>query len=288
MKTLKKLLVILVILAAVTVIYKIIDPIDRIRLSNYNSKNIYVYNMTDDQEILGINENQRIYPASLTKIMTTNVALDAIGDLSGKVRVDIDSYRQLIKNNSSMAGFYGGETVTYRDLLYGTILESGGECAETLALNLGESREDFVDKMNRKAKEIGLKNTKFKNPTGLDEKEQYTTAKDMAILTKSSLEDGDFRAIFTKEKYTSTKTIDHPQGVNMRSTVLRKLDNENFGEFAIIGGKSGTTEEAGRCWATLAVKNEKEYIIIVMGAPMDDTNSEEGQIIDTIKILSEI
>lgn len=74
----------------------------------------------------------------------------------------------------------------------------------------------------------------------------------------------------------------------MNSTVLKKLNANKSERFKIIGGKSGTTNEAGRCWATLAVKGEKEYIVIVMGAPMDNKDGEEGQITDTIKILGEI
>lgn len=133
--------------------------------------------------------------------MTVTVALDDIDNLSDIVSIDVDSYRELINENSSMAGFYGGETVSYRDLLYGTILESGGECAETLAVNLGGDRKSFVDRMNDKARQIGLKNTNFKNPTGLDEKNQYSTAKDICMLIKNSLKDGNFRAIFTKGVY---------------------------------------------------------------------------------------
>lgn len=287
MKIIKKCLLIIVIFIALIIINNFVNPIDIIRLSNYNSKCIYVYNITDDKEILGINENKRLFPASLTKIMTVTVALDYINNLSDIVSIDVDSYRELINENSSMAGFYGGETVTYRDLLYGAILESGGECAETLAVSLGIDRKSFVDKMNDKARQIGLENTNFKNPTGLDEKNQYSTAKDICMLIKSSLKDGNFRAIFTKEKYTSSRTKNHPNGVNMHSTVLRKLNRKNLEKFTIIGGKSGTTKKAGRCWVTLAVKNKKEYIVVVMGAAIDNKNREEGQIIDTIKIMNE-
>lgn len=288
MKRSKKILSIIVVIMAIIFIKKNVNPIDNIRLSNYNSKSIYVYNITDDKEVLGINENKRLYPASLTKLMTVTVALDDIDNLSDIVSIDVDSYRELINENSSMAGFYGGETVSYRDLLYGTILESGGECAETLAVNLGGDRKSFVDRMNDKARQIGLKNTNFKNPTGLDEKNQYSTAKDICMLIKNSLKDGNFRAIFTKGEYISSKTENHPNGVYMQSTVLKKLKDKNLENFTIIGGKSGTTDNAGRCWATLAVKDNKEYIVVVMGAPMENKDGEEGQIIDTIKILSEI
>ena len=284
MKIVKKIVFLLIIL----VIIGYINPIDMIRILNYNSKSIYVYNVTDDKEVLGINENKKMPPASLTKIMTVNVALEKISDISEKTRVDFESYRELRKSNSSMAGFYGGEIVTYRDLLYGTILESGGECAETLALSIDNDREAFIRKMNVKASDIGLKNSRFQNPTGLDERNQYSTAKDIGRLLNQSLKDENFRAIFTRRSYISSRTNEHPSGIKMNSTVLKKLNANKSEKFKIIGGKSGTTNEAGRCWATLAVKVEKEYIVIVMGAPMDNKDGEEGQITDTIKILGEI
>lgn len=284
MKIVKKIVFLLIIL----VIIGYINPIDMIRILNYNSKSIYVYNVTDDKEVLGINENKKMPPASLTKIMTVNVALEKISDISEKTRVDFESYRELRKSNSSMAGFYGGEIVTYRDLLYGTILESGGECAETLALSIDNDREAFIRKMNVKASDIGLKNSRFQNPTGLDERNQYSTAKDIGRLLNQSLKDENFRAIFTRRSYISSRTNEHPSGIKMNSTVLKKLNANKSEKFKIIGGKSGTTNEAGRCWATLAVKVEKEYIVIVMGAPMDNKDGEEGQIADTIKILGEI
>lgn len=284
MKIIKKIVFPLIIL----VIIGYINPIDMIRILNYNSKSIYVYNVTDDKEVLGINENKKMPPASLTKIMTVNIALEKISDISKKTRVDFESYRELRKSNSSMAGFYGGEIVTYRDLLYGTILESGGECAETLALSIDNDRGAFIRKMNVKASDIGLKNSRFQNPTGLDERNQYSTAKDIGRLLNESLKDENFRAILTRRRYTSSRTNEHPSGINMNSTVLKKLNANKSERFKIIGGKSGTTNEAGRCWATLAVKGEKEYIVIVMGAPMDNKDGEEGQITDTIKILGEI
>lgn len=284
MKIVKKIVFLLIIL----VIIGYINPIDMIRILNYNSKSIYVYNVTDDKEVLGINENKKMPPASLTKIMTVNVALEKISDISKKTRVDFESYRELRKSNSSMAGFYGGEIVTYRDLLYGTILESGGECAETLALSIDNDREAFIRKMNVKASDIGLKNSRFQNPTGLDERNQYSTAKDIGRLLNQSLKDENFRAIFTRRSYISSRTNEHPSGIKMNSTVLKKLNANKSEKFKIIGGKSGTTNEAGRCWVTLAVKGEKEYIVIVMGAPMDNKDGEEGQITDTIKILGEI
>jgi len=256
---------------------------------NYTSKYIYVLNREDKGVEYEKNAKTRAYPASLTKIMTTIVALEHIDDLSKSVKVDVKTYKKMIENNSSMAGFYGREAVTYRDLLYGTILSSGGEAANSLAVNLAGSVEDFVSLMNDKASEIGLKDTHFTNPEGLHNNNQYTTAYDMARLLDYALDNGDFKAIFTKKTFKTTSTLDHPDGILLRSTVLSKLDNLNQEGFEIIGGKSGTTYEAGMCWATLGIKNNKEYISVVMGADLKDIrNPDMMQRDDTIKLFKRI
>lgn len=256
---------------------------------HYNSRNIYVYNLTDNEEVITLNADEKVYPASLVKIMTTYVALKNIDDLSEISPIDKKSYQKMVAMNSSMAGFVGLEQTTYRDLLYGTILVSGGECAETLAINICGNEENFVKKMNSVSKEIGLDNTHYKNVTGLDEEGQYTTAKDIAMLIKVCLGDGNFKVIFTKKNYISTKTLDHKDGVYMESRVLKKLKNYGYNGFEIIGGKSGTTSKAGLCWATLASKNGKEYIVVVMGVPFDDIrDTGDGQIEDTLNILKNI
>ena len=256
---------------------------------DYTSKYIYVLNREDKNAEYKKNHNSKAYPASLTKIMTTIVALEHINDLSAIAPVDVETYKKMVENNASMAGFYGNEAVTYRDLLYGTMLNSGGEAANSLAINISGSVDEFVNLMNKKASEIGLKNTRFTNPEGLHDKNQYTTAYDMAKLLDYALNNGDFRAIFTKKIFKTTSTLDHPDGINLKSTVLSKLEGVGQEGFEIIGGKSGTTYEAGECWATFGVKNGREYICIVMGAPLEDINNPDmAQMYDSIKLYSRI
>lgn len=256
---------------------------------DYASRYIYVLDREDKTSQYDKNSKTKAYPASLTKIMTTIVALEHIDDLSAVAPIDVDTYREMVANNSSMAGFYGREAVTYRDLLYGTILSSGGEAANSLAINVAGSVEDFVHLMNEKASELGLEDTHFTSPEGLHDKDQYTSAYDMAKLLDYALDNGDFRAIFTKMTFKTTPTVDHPDGIVLKSTVLSKLDGVPQGSFEIIGGKSGTTYEAGECWATLGIKEDREYICIVMGAPLKDISNPDGaQIDDTIKLYERI
>lgn len=256
---------------------------------DYDSEYVYVLNREEGDEVLTKNHKNKAYPASLTKIMTTLVALEHIENLSEVAPVDIYTYREMVNQNASMAGFYGKEQTTYRDLLYGTILSSGGEAANSLAIHVGGSKEKFVKKMNEKAAEIGLENTHFTNPEGFYDRKQYTTAADMGRLLDYALNDGNFRAIFTKPTFQTTSTLDHPDGVHLQSTVLSKLDDYSQESFRIIGGKSGTTYEAGQCWITLGTKNDVEYIVVVMGSKFKDISQPGTEhIMDTLKIYEEI
>ena len=257
--------------------------------SQFISKAVYLYNLTDDKEVLSKNENERLPMASLTKIMTVRVALKHITDLAATAPVDTDAYHRAIDMNASMAGFRGGEATSYRDLLYATMLRSAGEAADSLAINISGSMDNFVAMMNQEAEDLGLKNTSYANADGMDDPGNYQSAKDCAMLIKDSLEDGDFRAIFTKRDFVTRPTLDHPDGVYLESTVFSHLKKYNQNGFEIIGGKSGTTDKAGLCWATLAEKNGKEYILVVMGVPYDDIdNLNDGHIEETLRIYESI
>lgn len=288
-RTFRNLTIIIIILAIIITAKDTFIGVFSNLNDDYESKYICVI----DRENIDIeyekNHNKKAYPASLTKIMTSIVALENIEDLSAIVPVDIETYRIMVSKNSSMAGFYGKEQVSYRDLLYGTILSSGGEAANSLAIHVGGSIDNFVKMMNEKVAELELKYTHFTNPEGLHDDQQYTTAYDMAILLDYALDNEIFKEIFTTKTYITKETLDHPDGIVLESTVLSKLNGRDQEAFSIIGGKSGTTYEAGQCWATLGIKDEKEYISIVMGALLNDLgNPDMKQREDTIKLFENI
>lgn len=256
---------------------------------DYVSQYIYVFDRDTENVIYEKKSKSKAYPASLTKLMTTIVALENIDDLSAIAPIDIDTYREMVASNSSMAGFFGKEAVTYRDLLYGTILPSGGEAANSLAVHVAGSADAFVQMMNDKAIELELNDTHFTNPEGLHNKNQYTTASDMAKLLDYALDNDHFKAIFTTDIFQTTATTDHPDGILLKSTVLTSLNKGEQNGFDIIGGKSGTTYEAGQCWATLGLVEDREYISIVMGAPLEDiSHPDKAQIEDTLKLYTKV
>jgi D-alanyl-D-alanine carboxypeptidase (penicillin-binding protein 5/6) len=137
--------------------------------------------------------------ASLTKIMTAIVTLEHVDDISAIAPVDRRTFGELLASNSSRAGFREDEEVTYQDLLYGTILTSGGEVANSLAVHVAGNVEDFVLMMNDKATELGLNGTHFTSPEGLHDDNQYTTASDMGKLLDYALANDDFKKMFTQE-----------------------------------------------------------------------------------------
>ncbi|WP_440895012.1 D-alanyl-D-alanine carboxypeptidase family protein [Amphibacillus sp. Q70] len=287
--TKKIMIVILIIFALFTVGSKIYEYFLPLSHDGYTSPHIYLLNRETGNAIYEKDSYSKTYPASLIKMMTTIVALENIDDLSEITPIDVETYQDMVNQNASMAGFYGREKVTYRDLLYGTILSSGSEAANSLAIHVAGNVENFVQMMNAKAVEIGLENTHFTNPEGLHDKKQYTTAHDMAKLLDYALDNGDFKAIFTKETFQTTSTLDHPEGLLLKSTVLTFLNKDDQKGFEIIGGKSGTTYEAGQCWATLGLIENQEYISIVMGAPLADISQpDQAQIADTLKLYENI
>lgn len=251
----------------------------------YASKYIYVYDRESEDVFYEKAANKKIYPASLVKMMTVLVALEEIDDLGAIAPIDKTSYHKLFAENASMAGFVSGENVTYRDLLYGTMLASGGEAANSLAIHVAGGTDAFVGLMNEKAAEIGLKKTVYTNVEGLHDVNQVTTAADQARLLDYALDNGDFKAIFTKRTFTTTQTVDHPDGIRLASTVLSQLPEDTY----VTGGKSGTTKESGASWITTADVGGKSYILVVMGAPLKDLkNNEMKQKHDTLKLINQL
>lgn len=213
-------------------------------------------------------------PASLTKMMTVLLAVEALPDLDEPITLPAEIFEPLYAENASMAGFSPGETVTVRDLLYGAMLPSGAECCEVLAIRISGSEEAFVDLMNQKAQELGMLQTHFCNPTGLTETEHKSTAEDLALLLRTALQNPTFRTVFTTKQYFTGQTEAHPEGRLLSSTLLSRLNGKELTNGRILGGKTGYTSAAGLCLASLAEVGGKEYILVTLGAPGNHTTTQ--------------
>lgn len=225
-----------------------------------NSKNVVLYNMNDDNIIFEQNKNEVIEIASLTKMMTSIIALENL-DLNEKVTIP----KLAVENNYglSVAGFKVGEVVTVEDLLFGALLPSGADACISLAIKTSGSEEAFVELMNEKAKEIGMKNTSFKNVTGIDEEGHFSTVYDVSLLLKYALKNPEFKKIFETKEYKTTNNLE------LESSVLSIGKHFNIDTSKIKGSKTGYTDEAGLCLASISTLNNVDYLLVTCNAPSD-------------------
>lgn len=225
------------------------------------------------------NARDRIYPASLTKIMTVILAIENTENMDEVITLSSDIFQNLYEENASVAGFEPDETVRLQDLLYGILLPSGAECCLAFADKVAGSEEAFVELMNRKAESLGMENTHFCNVTGLQNPDHYSTAKDISILLQYALKNGSFKEAFSCRSYTTTSSKQHPEGITFYSTMFEKLGDAEVTGGEILGGKTGYTTQAGLCLASLARLGGKEYILVTAKAE-GDQQTEPFHILD--------
>lgn len=228
-----------------------------------NSKYAVLYNLNDNQIIYEQNKDEKTSIASLTKIMTTLVAIENISDFNEKVTIKNSMFDGLYEANAAVIGLKHNQVVTYNDLLYGLLLGSGADAGRALTISIAGSEKSFVELMNQKAKELKLKNTHYENIVGLDEKGHYSTVDEVARLLKVAYENEKFREIFKTSSYTLS---DHSLTVTstFRKTArIYGLDSSN-----ILGAKTGYTYAAGRCLASIAIdeKNQITYLLVTTNA----------------------
>lgn len=226
-----------------------------------NSEHAILYNLNDDEVIFEKNADERTYIASLTKIMTTIVAIENIDDVNEEVIIPYEGLEGLIEANASVAGFRLNQRVTYLDLLYGVLLPSGADATKTLAYYIAGNEDNFVTLMNAKAKELGLVNTHFVNTSGLDTDNHYSTVRDMSIILKYALKNPLFKQIYTTDKYTTSDN-----SLTFKSVYSNYLDRYNIENKYIYGSKTGFTTKAGYCLSSIANYDGVEYMLITTNA----------------------
>lgn len=231
---------------------------------------VTLYNMNEDTLLYSKNDTKKTSIASLTKMMTTLVAIEEIDNLDKIVTIKERDFEGTV--GYSKAGFKVGDKVTYRDLLYGIILPSGADAVNAVVNNtLGYDK--FIKKMNETAKKIGMNDTSYANPVGKDDENNYSTSNDLAKLLKYALKNKTFKTIFTTKNYKTSN------GLNLESTVNRYENILNTNE--IKGAKSGFTKDAGRCLASITTLNNVDYLLVVINS---STISPYNAVKDTITI----
>ncbi len=224
-----------------------------------------IFNLTDDLVVYSQSAFDRLYPASITKIMTYLVVRE-YGDLSREITVT-DAMLNL-ESGSSVAGLKAGDVFKEEDLLYGMLMVSGNDAAQALALSVGGTLEGFADLMNEKAKELGATGTHFVNPHGLTDEQHYTTAYDIYLILNEALKDDLFVQILSAKEYTAYYTSAGGSQVNLTWEAVNQYLSGDVAApegITVIGGKTGTTQAAGYCMALYSKDDAgKEYISIIL------------------------
>lgn len=227
------------------------------------------------------NANEKMYPASTTKIMTAILVLENC-ELSDIVTIS-ESSLSGIPTGYVTGNIFAGEKLSVEDLLYSLLLKSANDVAVVLADYVSGSVEEFSKLMNQKASEIGCKNTNFVNPNGIHNENHYSTASDMALIAKYCMKNEKFKKFVSTEKYTLPIT-------NKYSYENRSFNNTNeliihdsslYYEYA-TGIKTGYTKEAGNCLIASATKNNVNYISVVLNS---STSIKNSRFIDTTKLF---
>ncbi len=217
--------------------------------------------------LYGRSENEKAYPASTTKIMTCIIALENCGDISTIYTCGSEA-TDGFGAQSSLLGLKSGYKISVRDMLYGLMLVSGNDCGACLAVATAGSKDAFVELMNDKATELGMRGTHFTNPHGLQSDDHYTTAYDMALLMKYALQNADFRAILATKEYNISTVggqINKTIYTSNKLLYTKNTDTENNEYSYCIGGKTGETNTAGFCLVTAAKKDGVTLIAVQFG-----------------------
>lgn len=232
-----------------------------------DAKAAIIIRKSDNFVVAARNPHERVFPASTLKIMTLLVAVENISDFNDTFTMSYEITDPLYKAEASVAGFLNGERVSMIDLLYGLILPSGADAAVGLAVKIAGSEKAFVDLMNKKAKQLGLKDTHFANASGLHDQNNYTSAYDMAIILDTAMQNPLCREILSTYQYTTAKTEQNPDGILLSSTLFSHMYGTEPETAVIKGGKTGFVNEAGYCVASFGenIEGSEEYIVVTMG-----------------------
>ena len=240
---------------------------DSLEIPTINSRAYVVIDRKSNTILVGKNENQKKKMASTTKIMTALVVIENC-NLSDTVEVS----KKAAGTGGSRLGLKTGDKITVYDLLYGLMMCSGNDAAVSLAEHVAGSISDFAKLMNQKALELGLSNTHFVTPHGLDEDEHYTTAYELAILANHAMNNEIFAKIVGTKNYTITIN-GYPKALTNTNELLGVLNG-------VYGIKTGFTNGANRCLVTSCKRGDMDIICVVLGA-----DTKKYRTTDSIKLI---
>jgi len=246
------------------------------------SQRAVVYSIDADRIVYDKNATQECSIASITKMVTALVTLESDVPLSQQVEITQEMI-DLIPFDSSTAGLAVGEVYTVDQLLYCLMLPSGNDAAIALAITVSGSIEAFAQQMTAKAVEIGCTNTGFMNPHGIDEINHYSTAKDIAMITAYAIKNEDFLRYFST--YSYDLTVGDWQTTLHHTDKMMDKESEYYNP-DIIGSKTGSTEAAGSCLVSYAMRDGFSYITVVLDSGFDEATGVSHTYADTTNLLN--
>lgn len=227
------------------------------------SENALLIDLESNTVLVQKNADARIYPASMTKVMTVLVAAEHIENWDETFTMTQSIIDPLFLADASMAGFVHGEEVSMTELLYGAVLPSGAEATQALAIVTAGSEEAFAALINEKAQELGLKDTHFVDASGLHDENHYTTLSDMAIIMQAALDNPHCREVLTSVNHTSPATTQNPEGVAMTNRFLYRIRPQQTGNVDIQAAKTGYTAQAMNCCVSYGIMENGRAAICV-------------------------
>lgn len=240
--------------------------VDNSAISLNGSEKGALFNVEKKQVMFGEQMFEKVYPASITKIMTAILAVK-YGNMDDTVTITEEDIT--LEEGSQMVGFAAGNTVTMDELFHGLLVYSGNDCAMAIARHIGGTVEQFVEMMNNEARSLGATGTHFISPHGLHNENHYTTVYDIYLMLNEALT----YPYFVETMQLGNYTISYQRGEETLTTRLDATDHYLTGEesapngVTVLGGKTGTTSAAGSCLAILSQNRYGEpYISIVMKA----------------------
>lgn len=239
-----------------------------IKEPDVNSRACVVIDRKTNSVLFGKNENSKKKMASTTKIMTATIIIEKC-NLSNTIEIS----KKAAGTGGSRLGLKTGDKITILDLLYGLMLRSGNDAAVALAEYAGGDINGFAELMNAKALELGLTNTHFETPHGLDSNEHYTTAYELALLSNYALNNPTFAKIVGTKNYTITIN-GSPKALSNTNELLGNMEG-------VYGIKTGFTNGANRCLVTACKRNNIDIICVVLGA-----DTKKFRTIDSIKLIN--
>lgn len=275
MKIIKKILIILIFINTIVCTNSVHAETD----FTIHSEGAVLIDSKTGTILYGKNENEKLYPASTTKIITAIIAIENC-KLTDKITASYNAVMSIPVGYSN-AAIQPGETLTVQELLDMFLIQSANEIGHIFAEHISGNIENFATLMNQKAESLGCKNTHFANPSGIHDPEHYSTAYDMALIAKYCMKNETFRNIVSKTSCAISATDKYQERYFKNTNDLINPSSKYYYEYA-IGTKTGYTSQAKRCLIATALKDNLELITVTLGA---ESSTPDVRYEDTINLF---